>query len=263
MSAHWKRKEAIMNGMVKLLCGLLLLVATSAHAVEFNDGPQARDALADQVKMMFNKKQFAGLDAMAEKFRTSKSRFPDGVWKLTIFFTGFDLSTNTPEWAFPLYISLAEDWRHSSPTSVTAQCVLAKAWMDYAWKARGGGYASEVKEDSWQLVRDRLDKAWKIADERLAPGVSDCPNRLNLRLRLAKVMGFEKEEFEALFHEALRQEPGYYQHYLVKADYLLPKWHGEEGEWQQFITTVADQNPRKEGASIYTRTAWSMFLGND
>jgi hypothetical protein len=119
-----------MNCFVKAICCLLLLIATSAHAVDFNDGSLARDAMAKQVKMMFEKKQFAELDAMAEKFRKNISRFPDGVWKQTIFYTGFDLSTNTPEWAFPLHISVAENCRRTRPTSVTAQCVLAKAWMD-------------------------------------------------------------------------------------------------------------------------------------
>jgi len=256
-----------MNYFVKVTCGLLLLIATliatSAYAVEFKDGSRARDALTKQVKMMFEKKRFAELDAMAEKFRENKSRFPDGSWKLQVFYTGFDLSTNTPEWAFPMYISKAEDWRRTRPTSVTAQCVLAKAWMDYAWQERGGGYAGEVKEKSWDLVHERLDKAWKIVNEPLAPGVGDCPNRLNLRLRLAKAMGIEREDFEALFLEAKRQEPGYYQHYAVKADYLTPRWHGEEGDWQQFITKVADQNPQGEGASIYTRVAWSMYFGNE
>jgi hypothetical protein len=256
-------KGVIMNCFVKLICVLLLLIATSAHAVEFKDGSRARDVLTNQVKMMFSKKQYAELDSMADKFRRNKSRFPDGVWKLTIFYTAFDLSSNTPEWAFPMYISKAEDWRHIRPKSITAQCVLANAWKDYAWQARGGGYASQVKEESWQLVRQRLEKAWKIVNERLAPGVSDCPNRLNLRLRLAQAMGFEKKKFETLFQEALQQEPGYYQHYTVKGCYLLPKWQGEEGDWQQFITRVAEQNPRGEGATIYTRTVWSMYLSND
>jgi hypothetical protein len=215
--------------------------------------------LAKQVKMMFEKKQFAELDAMADKFRKSKSRFPDGVWKLRVFYTGFDQSPNTPEWAFPKYIDFANEWRRARPTSVTAQSVLAGAWMDYAWQARGSGYANKVKEDSWQLVNERLEKAWKIVNEPLAPGVKECPNRLWLRLGLATAMGFEKKKFEALFQEAQKQEPGYYSHYAAKSNYLLPKWHGEEGEWQQFINKVVVQNPRGEGASIYTRTAWRLF----
>ena len=252
-----------MNCFVKVICGLLLLFATSAYAVEFNDGSRARDALAKQVRMMFEKKKFAELDAMAEKFRKSKSRFPDGAWKLDVFYTGFDLSTSTPEWAFPQWIAFANEWRRARPTSVTAQCVLTGAWMDYAWQARGGGYASQVKEESWKLAKDRLDKAWKIVNEPLASGVKDCPNRLNLRLRLATAMGFEKKQFDMLFQEAQRQEPGYYSHYITKGNYLLSKWHGEEGDWQQFIDKVVVQNPRGEGLTIYTRTAWRLFSGNN
>jgi len=241
----------------------LLLFATTVQAAEFSDGPRAREVLTRQVKKMFTDRKFAELDAMAEEFCTKKSRFPDGIWKLQIFITAFNLGTNTPEWAFGSYISLAEEWRRTRPTSVMAQTVLAKAWSNYAWKERGGGYASEVKDESWPVVHERLDKAWQIINEPLPPGVSDDPTRHNLRLTLANARGVEREQFEDIFQEALRQSPGYYHHYAIKAGYLHPKWHGEEGEWQRFITEVADMNPGNEGATIYTRTVWSMFLSDD
>lgn len=246
-----------------MLVVLLYTFATTAQAAEFGDGPRARGVLTSQVKKMFTDRKFAEIDAMADEFRTTKSRFPDGVWKLQIFITAFDLATRTPQWAFGSYISLAEEWCRTRPKSITARTVLAKAWSDYAWKERGGGYASEVKEEAWPVVRERLDKAWQIINEPLLPGVSDCPTRHNLRLTLAKTRGVERELFEELFQEALRQSPGYYHHYAIKAGYLHPKWHGEEGEWQRFIENVVDRNPGNEGATIYTRTAWSMFLGND
>lgn len=239
------------------------LFINSAHATQFSDGPQARKALAEQVEDLFQKGNFSQLEKMADSFRKSRSHFPDGVWKIQIFYTGFDLSGRYPDWVFPKYISLAEEWQKSYPKSVTAQRVLAKVWFDYAWKARGSDYASDVKKDAWPLVEQRLEKAWRILNQPLAKGVDDCPERHNLQLRMAVALGSDRDTFESLFQEALREDPGYYHHYAVKADYLNPKWHGKEGEWQQFITNVADRNPQYNGATIYTRTVWSVYIRKD
>jgi uncharacterized protein DUF4034 len=246
-----------------LITASILMTTGYASGQEFTDGSPARNELTKQIKQLFQDGKFAELDDMADKYRSTKARFPDGQWKLMVFFTAFEVGTNTPEWVYPTYITLAEKWRRSFPESVTAQCVLAGLWTDYAWKARGGGYATEVKEQAWPLVRERLDKAWEIVNEPLVPNVADSPRRHNLRLVIAKARGIEKEQFDILFNEAVQQAPDYYHHYTTKADYLLPKWHGEEGDWQRFIAKVAEQNPHGEGATIYARTAWSMFLGKD
>ncbi|MDD2899339.1 MAG: DUF4034 domain-containing protein [Desulfuromonadaceae bacterium] len=228
-----------------------------------NDAVIVRSALEKQIQSMFENKKYTELDAMADEFRTTKSRFLDGEWKLQTFYTAFDLGTNNPDSEFDKYFKLAEEWQKVRPSSITAQCVLAKVWLDYAWHARGGGYASEVKENTLQIVNERVDKAWKIVNKPLAPNVSECPNRLNLILRLARARGVDKNTFESFFQKAIRQEPGYYQHYEVKAVYLEPKWGGEEGDWQKFINKVLKQNPLGEGASIYTRTAWTLHRRQD
>ena len=206
---------------------------------------------------MFEESKFAELDAMADKIRAGKSRYPDGGWKLLAFYQGFDLTGNYPQWVFTSYLERAKEWRRVSPQSVTAQVVLGQAWYNYAWNERGHGYANEVKEKAWPIVYERLDKAWQIVNEHPAQGIADCPERHALRLKLANAKGVERKQFEALFQEAVRFEPGYYAYYFNKAEYLQPRWHGDEGEWQKFITEAARNNANDEGDTIYTRTAWS------
>lgn len=212
---------------------------------------------------MFTDRKFEELDNMANEFLRKKSRFPDGAWKLQVFGSAFDLSTTTPQWVFGSFIALAEEWRTANPKSVAAQVTLSRLWGDYAWNARGGGYADDVKEDSWPVIQERLEKAWRIINEPLLPGSNDTPLRHNDLLRLAKVRGVDRYTFAKIFQEAIRQEPTYYHNYTIMTDYLLPKWHGDEGEWQRFLEGITNLNPTNEGATIYTRTAWSMFLGHD
>jgi hypothetical protein len=212
---------------------------------------------------LFDAGKFDELEAMAEGFRASKSRFTDGVWKLAIFGLVFELDPRNPEEAFLNQIAMAERWRKAMPKSVTAQTVLADAWGNYAWKARGDGYAHEVNEAAWPITRARIDNAWKIINEPLAPGTPDLPMRHEKRLILAKAKGVGRESYESLFREAVQLEPGYYTLYGQKTTYLQPKWYGEPGELEQFVDGVRTANPGGEGPTIYARTVWSMFLAGE
>jgi hypothetical protein len=251
--------EVIMKYILHICCVTLLLFATSVQANEFVDGPRPKEELRMKVRKMFEDNKYAELDAMADKFRSNKSRYPDGGWKLLAFFNAFDLAETHPQWVFGSFIRLAEEWRRSYPKSVTAQIVLAQLWESYAYHARGRGYASEVKKDAWPVFKERLEKAWKIINERPASGVADSPERHNLRLKIALAQGVDRKKFDAIFQEAVHLEPTYYAFYINKAEYLDTRWHGKEGEWQRFMAESADKNPGGEGATIYARTAVSKF----
>jgi hypothetical protein len=245
---------------------VLILAAiplSDAWGNEFADGIQAHDALTKSVRQLFENEKYAELDSMAAKFRAEKTRFPDGQWKLYVFYNAFEPGSKTPDWVFPMYISLAEKWRSAHPDSVTAQCALAALWKAYAWKARGGGYARDVKQEAWPLFEERLNKAWSIINQPLKADFSDCPKRFSLRLSMAMTKEVEENAFETLFKEAIRQAPDYYAHYYARANYLSPKWHGSDGDWQRFIMEISNRNPGGEGATIYARTAWTMFLNRD
>ena len=223
------------------------------------DGYSSKLPFSNQVKRMFDDGKYDQLDSLANEIRANKSRFMDGGWKLLYFYYGFNLDGNYPQWVFTSYIDKAEQWRRAHPESVTARVVLGQAWYNYAWHERGDGYAGTVKNSSWRIVNERLQKAWDIINVPPASGVADCPERHYLRLKLANAMGFDRDKYEVLFQEAIRFEPEYYVFYTEKAEFLLPRWHGKEGEWSRYMTDVAHHTPGGEGPSIYTRMAWSQY----
>ena len=46
--------------------------------------------------------------------------------------------------------------------------------------------------------------------------------------------------------------------YNNKATYLLPRWHGEEGDWQKFASREADRLGGENGDILYARIGWRM-----
>jgi len=58
-----------------------------------------------------------------------------------------------------------------------------------------------------------------------------------------------------LFEQAAAFAPSYYHFYREYANFLLPKWYGEEGETQAFAEEVAKRAPEPDGYIIYFEIA--------
>lgn len=249
--------------LLMLFIAVVLAITTSGEpvhaAVDNNgfheDGPHVIKPFSDRVVSLYKARKFAELDAMADTFLVQKSGFfPDGLPKLRTFALAFYLDPNQPEADFTTAIKLAEEWRRVRPKSVHARITLAGRWSDYAWKARGDGFAGEVDPRAWPVFQKRLDTAWGIINEPLPPGMKDSPERHCLRLGIATSRSMDRKEFEAIFNEAVRLYPDYINIYFKKVNYLTPKWHGKPGDWQRFLADVARKNPKGVGATIYART---------
>lgn len=228
--------------LLLLVVLMLLSDAAATQAALFNEGKIPRRLMKLDVIAHLESKQFVRLDQMADQFRSTKSRFPDGGWKLAAFYNSFHIELNSPDSWFEQSIVLVEKWRETNPTSVTAQVVLAKLWVDYALRARGTGYADQVNATAWPIFEKRIAKAWSIINEPVGR-IADCPERYNTQLVLLKYFDAgDREVFAKLLKEAIEFEPEYYALYESASTYLLPQWGGEEGEWQKLMEGIARKN---------------------
>jgi hypothetical protein len=53
-------------------------------------------------------------------------------------------------------------------------------------------------------------------------------------LTVARAEGWDRPQFESLLKEGLDREPYSYQTYSMALEYLLPKWHGDLIEIENF-----------------------------
>jgi hypothetical protein len=104
---------------------------------------------------------------------------------------------------------------------------LIKGWYfhEWAWAARGGGYANTVSADAWKLFEERL----KIAEDayreaaRLDPA---DPRAATALIGVATGLGLSRSEMERWFRAAMTAAPDNFQAIEKKLNYLQPKWHG-------------------------------------
>lgn len=186
----------------------------------------------NDTRQLYNNRKFAELEALAEKIRSGKERFPDGTWKIHSFYECMDCRDEEPEKMWKLHEKIHQDWETKFPESSTAQIAKAQFYITYAWQARSKRYADKVTEEGWRLFGERLAQARTVLDQskHLKPS---CPMWYFCYQTVALGQNWESAEYEALFKEATKSEPEFYHYDNSRAKFLLPRWHGQPGEWEK------------------------------
>jgi len=244
-------------------------VQPPVKACEFSDTEfdtttdvHALDEYRDAVATLLKQEKFEELDCLANAARSARTRFPGGGWKLRNIYIGLESPRpghpTQEDWKH--HFELIEQWRAKNPNSIIAPIVLAESYVGYGWDARGTGYSDNLSESGWKLFGDRVAKAKQILDEAAADGVK-CPDWYVAMQQVAQGQSWELADAEALLHKAVAFEPAYQYYYRVYADYLLPKWSGEQGDAARFAEKAANQVGGEAGDILYFQIADAIVCG--
>jgi len=184
---------------------------------------------------------FAWIDQEAARVRQNKERLPGGYWKLRTLYGAIEHgggSDTGSDGDFEDLINRLSEWCKQRPGSVTARVALATAWQQYAWKARGGGYANSVSRAAWQTFFERLERSATVLKEAAALK-ERCPYWYVTAIWVGIGQQWERKDLDRIFAAGVELEPTFYYLYQAKASYLLPQWGGAEGEWEQFADESA------------------------
>lgn len=217
-----------------------------------------RKDFRDNIHNLFVEKNFAELDRIAETCRQGE-RTPSGLWKLDVFYSGLCLSgIKSRESFWELYLNRFREWREQRPESVTALIGLAEAWIEYAWYARGGGWAHTVTETGWKLFRERMEQAERI----LVDNCKECsvsPRWHGKMILLARTQGWGRFRAWELLKASAEAFPDYFESYFQMAILTLPRWSGMPGEWAKMANWAGKKIGGDLGKEIYTRICWTIW----
>lgn len=208
-------------------------------------------AFRNSTRQLYNTRKFAELEALAGKIRSGKERIGSGSWKIFQFYDSLNCREDEPESMWKLHDTIHREWEAAYPESITACVARADFLTTYAWHARSSAYANEVTEEGWRLFRERLAESRTLLEQskRLTP---PCPVWWLTSQTVALGQGWSREGYDTLFLEAKKLEPEFFAFDLARAKFLLPKWHGEPGEWE----AAAEKEIERAGAigyEIYAR----------
>jgi hypothetical protein len=85
-----------------------------------------------------------------------------------------------------------------------------------------------------------------------------CPVYWSTRLGIALGLQISKRQFNNIFYQAIAAFPDYTYYYHTRAVYLLPRWYGEEGEWEKDLAQSADRIGGENGDMLYAQVIWNM-----
>lgn len=216
-----------------------------------------RDALAVKVRALAHDGDFQQLETMADGFRSHKSRFKDGDWKLRVFYNAFGNYRDIPDDdAYGVLVSQLETWAVQQPHAITPRLALVEAYHGYAWKARGSGSGAGVTDQAAQLMGVRLEKgfSWLERARELQAKAND-PAFYATALHLFLGANVDRKIYEQVFDEGVKNAPDYYALYEWKAYYLLPRWYGQPGEWESYAREISKRDDLPDHEELYARIA--------
>jgi hypothetical protein len=215
------------------------------------------DQYKREMQELLSQRKFEALDKAAREARATKTRFPGGIWKLYVFYeavTSPAAADSASEADWTAHMAALKSWAAAQPQSITARVALAQAYVNWGWKARGKGFADTVTERGGNLLDERVEQARTTLMS--AAGLQEkCPYWFEAMQHVALSQGWDKSRARALLDQAVSFEPGFYHFYREYVNFLLPKWYGEEGEAEAFVSEVSSRVGGPEGAFLYFELA--------
>jgi hypothetical protein len=236
-----------------------------------NTPPPAADPqepFKEEVRTLLRQQRFDRLDHLSDELVKTDARFPGGDWKSYRFQDALakpPLGKDASDDEWERHIAVLQRWHRARPDSMAAVLALTDAMIGYGWKARGGGYAATVTPEGWQLLHERTSDVDSLLAE-MGRRVPRTPYWYCAMIDAGRMEGWDRKRVEALFDEAVALEPRYLHVYSAMARYLMPRWYGEEGDWETFAERSAERLGGREGSVVYGHVAWQiskMYRGAD
>lgn len=202
---------------------------------------------------MWHKRDYQQLDQVLEALCTEDTRLPDGRPELVVFLTLANRIHSTKDWDG--LGALLREWRTKAPDSPAQGLLEASYWQAYGWHARGGGYASSVPPEAWDLFRERMGKAAARLEEVKAVA-GKCPLWHSMNIDVLINLSVPPAQLHAAYEEAVKAFPASQQIHFSMSRAMLRKWGGEPGAYERFARRAVKLSQQDEGSAMYARLFW-------
>jgi hypothetical protein len=175
----------------------------------------------------------ASLTQLAEALKAPDDDYSKGIFAIDVCVplteTQMRLSNDRKPGMDRLFAILSE----GMPGSAVPLLYKGVNYKDYAWDARGSGWANTVTEDGWKNMKERL----ATAEEALTAAWKIDPEDTRFATEMIGVelgQGKGREHMELWFKRAMEAAPFNFEACKKKLYYLEPKWHGSREEMLDF-----------------------------
>ncbi len=174
----------------------------------------------------------------------------------------------------PIGTLIDQTFAREAPDHPARAAIRGEFLVDWAWQARGSGWANTVSQDGWRLMADRLEQARTVLTKAYEENPDDyLAATVMLTVELGQGKGIS--EMEKWFDRAMKNHPDNFSACKSKGWYLQPRWHGspqdavafgiecaETGNWKAklpLILTIGIENLADQNEDPYLNDeVWSL-----
>ena len=213
-----------------------------------------RKNIEAEVDLLLSKNDYDGLESLATKDEMLESPFASGRRPCALFYSEVSCPKNATETGYHDRLILLHAWADKHPDSIAASVALGQLMVNYAWFARGGGYANTVTDDGWKVFSERLSGAVSYLNQ-VAAKRKTYLGWYSAMLEAGLGQSWDKESYLRVADEACKLHPTNPGPYAQTCIYLLPRWMGSDGDVGAYASKSADAVGGDEGDVLYARIA--------
>jgi hypothetical protein len=151
---------------MRAILALLMLLLSPALAQALSDEDAA---IHNQALALLHKRDFAGLNTLAQDYRITDAKTAAGVPKLALFYSAFDAIALDGA-AGPALLNSFETWQKTNP-SRTSVIALARLQVRYAWQLHGP--KTPAPPDAQKKFAEHLQAAQQLLEANKPYGGTD------------------------------------------------------------------------------------------
>lgn len=223
------------------------------------------DQAAIGIYPVLQKRDFSGLDRIAERLRQENELLSDGQPALVAFYKGVSACVQPKcdeepqlDQTWVAHGKLLDEWIEAVPRSTTARLAKAAYVTAYAWHIRGTGYAHTVSPNQWKEFADRLQQA-RVLLQALKKEAENDPHWYAEMLAIGLAQSWPRSEMDEVFDAGVKKFPAYFPMYFYKAASLSPRWGGNQEDLARFVEEAVQATRGALGETLYARLYWSEW----
>jgi hypothetical protein len=232
-----------------------LASADAAADINAVDEAGERAAIYARVKTLFTAQDYAGLERLADTYRTTKDKTRSGWTKLAVFYDAIGTladDSGQPRHTDDTVTMHARRWAVRFPNSPTPLIAGAVITLARAHRYRHGAVSPLDDPAAWEHYYALLKVAHLTLLEH--PDAADRdPTWYRIMLEIAAEEAWGPREYFLLVARALEAAPDYPEIYVTAAQYFLTPGNEDKLMLERLASLVAERTKGLEGMAMYAR----------
>jgi hypothetical protein len=222
-----------------------------------------RAKIEEESRIYFINEDFKNLNSRYELYQQRGSRTASGLWKLTFFYIGLvalpeTYFSNDDQWNKTK--EKIQKWIAAYPKSPAPYIAHSKLLQARSWYLRNSSHKS-FSSFIWDSPEKNIDAAKQILEVNKTISSRD-PEWYTAMIEIARTQSWKIREVKTLFNEAVLNEPYYYPHYFLVAEYLDSSWNESPKVVEAFVDDAVRITRKCEKDRMYARIYWSKINNN-